>query len=238
MTPVYAMANGVVVAARFALSSDPASTGFLLIRHELFHQTVANHRIDYDLGPTFIWSHGALRGAMEAQHVSQRGGPCFRDREDEIRPCTERDRPRGWDCEGAARAPPTGRLTGACRHTGDRAGNPAGVGFGQLRGRPFLRSVAHWAVLQFGASSCAFVIAPGDADSFLASFLPSDGLSARLISASSGRAEGASRSGERQAWMQRCRSACQLADFRSLTSTLVYEQPILKSQPRFQVLWG
>ena len=56
MTPVYAMANGVVVAARFALSSDPASTGFLLIRHELFHQTVANHRIDYDLGPTFIWS--------------------------------------------------------------------------------------------------------------------------------------------------------------------------------------
>ena len=36
------------------------------------------------------------------------------------------------------------------------------------------------AVLQFGASSCAFVIAPGDADSFLASFLPSDGLSARF----------------------------------------------------------
>jgi hypothetical protein len=55
-TPVYAMANGVVVAARFALSNDPASTGFLLVRHELFHQTGVTPRIDYDVAPTFVWS--------------------------------------------------------------------------------------------------------------------------------------------------------------------------------------
>lgn len=54
-TPVYAMANGVVVAARFALSNDPAASGFLLIRHEVFHRRVAS-RIDYDAAPTFVWS--------------------------------------------------------------------------------------------------------------------------------------------------------------------------------------
>ena len=54
--PVYAMANGVVVAARFALSSGPASSGFLLVRHEVFHQAGADHRIDYNMSPTFVWS--------------------------------------------------------------------------------------------------------------------------------------------------------------------------------------
>jgi hypothetical protein len=54
-TPIYAMANGVVVAARFALSNDPNASGFLLVRHEVFHQTVAN-RINYDHAPTYVWS--------------------------------------------------------------------------------------------------------------------------------------------------------------------------------------
>jgi hypothetical protein len=54
-TPVYAMANGVVVAARFALSNNPAASGFLLVRHEVFHQAAENH-IDYDQPPTFVWS--------------------------------------------------------------------------------------------------------------------------------------------------------------------------------------
>ena len=54
-TRVYAMANGVVVAARFALSNNPASSGFLLVRHEVFHHGAAN-RIDYDLAPAFVWT--------------------------------------------------------------------------------------------------------------------------------------------------------------------------------------
>lgn len=54
-TPIYSMANGVVVAARFALSNEPADSGFLLVRHELFYQA-ANNRINYDLAPTYVWS--------------------------------------------------------------------------------------------------------------------------------------------------------------------------------------
>lgn len=54
-TPCYAMANGVVVAARLALNNNPATTGFLLVRHEVFHHRVGN-RINYDLAPTFVWS--------------------------------------------------------------------------------------------------------------------------------------------------------------------------------------
>jgi hypothetical protein len=54
-TPIYAVANGVVVAARMALSNDPASSGFLLVRHEVFHRG-AGGRIDYDLEPTCVWS--------------------------------------------------------------------------------------------------------------------------------------------------------------------------------------
>jgi hypothetical protein len=53
--PIYAMANGVVVAARFALDNNPAASGFLLVRHEVFHQGAAG-RINYDLAPTFVWS--------------------------------------------------------------------------------------------------------------------------------------------------------------------------------------
>jgi hypothetical protein len=54
-TPIYAMANGVVVAARFANSNNPATSGFLLVRHEVFYQAANNH-IDYDRQPTFVWS--------------------------------------------------------------------------------------------------------------------------------------------------------------------------------------
>jgi hypothetical protein len=55
-TPIYAMANGVVAAARLGTSTtDPAAGGFLLVRHEVFHRTVGNG-IDYDRAPTFVWS--------------------------------------------------------------------------------------------------------------------------------------------------------------------------------------
>jgi hypothetical protein len=53
--PVYAMANGVVVAARFAQNSNPNGSGFLLVRHEVFHQRIGD-RIDYDRAPSFVWS--------------------------------------------------------------------------------------------------------------------------------------------------------------------------------------
>ncbi|HEX9359344.1 MAG TPA: hypothetical protein VF933_36725 [Streptosporangiaceae bacterium] len=55
-TPIYALANGVVVAARFALSDNPAASGFLLVRHEVFHQLAAGNHINYDQLPTFVWS--------------------------------------------------------------------------------------------------------------------------------------------------------------------------------------
>lgn len=53
--PVYAIANGVVVAARLGVNNNPATSGFLLVRHEVFHQ-LAGNRIDYDIEPTFVWS--------------------------------------------------------------------------------------------------------------------------------------------------------------------------------------
>jgi len=53
-TPIYAMANGVIVAARLPIA-DPATDGFLLVRHEVFHRG-ANGRIDYDVEPTFVWT--------------------------------------------------------------------------------------------------------------------------------------------------------------------------------------
>lgn len=53
-TPIYAMANGVVVAARLADALSTTS-GFLLVRHEVFHRA-ANNRIDYDHPPTFVWT--------------------------------------------------------------------------------------------------------------------------------------------------------------------------------------
>ena len=53
--PAYAMANGVVVATRFAFSNSPSNSGFLLVRHEVFHESNAN-RINYDVAPTYVWT--------------------------------------------------------------------------------------------------------------------------------------------------------------------------------------
>jgi hypothetical protein len=53
-TPVYALANGVIVAARLGAGAA-AGTGFVLVRHELFHRT-AHDRIDYDAPPTYVWT--------------------------------------------------------------------------------------------------------------------------------------------------------------------------------------
>jgi hypothetical protein len=56
-TPAYAMANGVVVAARLPHPEDVANPGFLLVRHELFYQADATtNAIDYDHVPTIAWS--------------------------------------------------------------------------------------------------------------------------------------------------------------------------------------
>jgi len=58
LTPVYAMANGVIVAARIpqkGLLENPKSDGFLLVRHEVFSEMV-NNRIDYDSDPTYVYS--------------------------------------------------------------------------------------------------------------------------------------------------------------------------------------
>lgn len=55
-TPIYALANGVVVAAQLELAAALSSTsGFLLVRHEVFHQTT-NNNINYDHVPTFVWT--------------------------------------------------------------------------------------------------------------------------------------------------------------------------------------
>jgi hypothetical protein len=53
-TPVYALANGVVVAARLGAGRQ-AGAGFVLVRHELFHRTTNEH-IDYDVAPTYVWT--------------------------------------------------------------------------------------------------------------------------------------------------------------------------------------
>ena len=56
-TPVYAMANGVIVAARLQNPADAANPPFVLIRHEVFHQADAGtHTIDYDNPPTIVWT--------------------------------------------------------------------------------------------------------------------------------------------------------------------------------------
>jgi hypothetical protein len=56
-TPVYAMANGVIVAARLQDPADAANPPFVLIRHEVFHQADANtHAINYDHPPTVVWT--------------------------------------------------------------------------------------------------------------------------------------------------------------------------------------
>jgi len=56
--PVFAMTNGVIVAARLshpAAGSTAASNGFILIRHEVFHLTTAG-KIDFDSDPTYVYS--------------------------------------------------------------------------------------------------------------------------------------------------------------------------------------
>lgn len=59
-TPVYAAANGQVVAARFPSnlpSGARESTRFLLVRHEVFHHTTAEGRINYnDQEPSIVYS--------------------------------------------------------------------------------------------------------------------------------------------------------------------------------------
>jgi len=57
-TPMYAMANGVMVAARLNNPPDPVvptKVPFTLVRHEVFHRGV-NGRINYDLAPTTVWT--------------------------------------------------------------------------------------------------------------------------------------------------------------------------------------
>jgi hypothetical protein len=53
--PIYAMANGVVVAARMELDSQPLKSGFLLVRHEVFN-TLSNGLVNYDVPPLYFWS--------------------------------------------------------------------------------------------------------------------------------------------------------------------------------------
>jgi N-acetylmuramoyl-L-alanine amidase len=56
-TPVYAMANGVVVAARLQNPADPLNPPFVLIRHKVFHQAdPATHALDYDHAPSIVWT--------------------------------------------------------------------------------------------------------------------------------------------------------------------------------------
>ena len=56
-TPVYAMANGVVVAARLQNPANPSTPPYVLIRHEVFHQAdQSTHAIDYDQAPTIVWT--------------------------------------------------------------------------------------------------------------------------------------------------------------------------------------
>ena len=54
-TPIYAMANGVLVAARINVDATPAHTGFALCRHEVFHR-VNGVNIDYDHPPSYVYS--------------------------------------------------------------------------------------------------------------------------------------------------------------------------------------
>ncbi|MEP6493005.1 MAG: hypothetical protein ABJF01_10035 [bacterium] len=57
-TPIYALANGVAIAAALPQTSDSTKPGFVLTRHEVFHVTAAfsGTRIDYDRPPTNVWS--------------------------------------------------------------------------------------------------------------------------------------------------------------------------------------
>lgn len=57
-TPIFAMANGVLVAACIPNATpvdNQASTGFVLVRHEIFCEANGNN-INYDLDPTYVYS--------------------------------------------------------------------------------------------------------------------------------------------------------------------------------------
>ncbi|MGH9886667.1 MAG: hypothetical protein ACREBE_14125, partial [bacterium] len=53
-TPIYALANGVVVAAQLT-GPIPGTTGFVLVRHEVFHEN-ASGAINYEHAPTYVWT--------------------------------------------------------------------------------------------------------------------------------------------------------------------------------------
>ncbi len=56
-TPIYAMANGVVVAARLTNPASAASPAYVLVRHEVFYRTNATtNAVDYDHTPAVVWS--------------------------------------------------------------------------------------------------------------------------------------------------------------------------------------
>jgi hypothetical protein len=56
-TPVYSVANGVLVAARLGTATDAANPPFVLVRHEVFYQADATtFAIDYDHVPSIAWS--------------------------------------------------------------------------------------------------------------------------------------------------------------------------------------
>jgi len=58
-TPVYALANGVIVAARLPNAGGPSTAGFLLTRHEIYTRPLVGTGempLDYDHPPTIVWS--------------------------------------------------------------------------------------------------------------------------------------------------------------------------------------
>ena len=61
-SPVYALANGELIAARYAQPTGPVSMSFLLVRHLVFHQTVGGAdavlslRLDYDTPASTVYS--------------------------------------------------------------------------------------------------------------------------------------------------------------------------------------
>jgi hypothetical protein len=77
------------------------------------------------------------------------------------------------------RLPPEG-APGPVATVGTAPGTRLELGSVSFEADVFYDPARTGAVLQFGASSCALVIAPADTDSLLASFLPGDGLSIRF----------------------------------------------------------
>ncbi|SLM47441.1 protein of unknown function [Nitrospira japonica] len=94
--PIYAPANGELVAARFPNTGDEVSMAFVLVRHEIFHlpdtlsveiegvgSFPANPgRIDYDQEPTYVYSliiHLARPDGMSFTEVTD-SNPCWLNR--------------------------------------------------------------------------------------------------------------------------------------------------------------